>query len=236
MKAIAYYRVSTVGQGQAGNGLEAQRQAVQEWAAAQGYELAAEFVEVESGRKNYRPQLLGALAQCRESGAVLVCSKLDRLARNATFIANLMDSPVRFVALDVPSMDDPDTARLTLQLLASMADFEARRISRRTRDGLAQVAKSKKLGSPRPEIGAAAAGRVMAQKAQQNADRVLPYIEKLRGYGCNSLRSIAQELNNWRVPIRFDANNQPVVPDLEGGRQWQPQQVKNILDRAGLVV
>ena len=236
MKAIAYYRVSTVGQGQAGNGLEAQRQAVQEWAAAQGYELAAEFVEVESGRKNYRPQLLGALAQCRETGAVLVCSKLDRLARNATFIANLMDSPVRFVALDVPSMDDPDTARLTLQLLASMADFEARRISRRTRDSLAQVAKSKKLGSPRPEIGAAAAGRVMSQKAKQNADRVLPYIQKLRGYGCNTLRSIAQELNNWRVPIRFDANNQPVVPDLEGGRQWQPQQVKNILDRAGLVV
>lgn len=236
MKAIAYYRVSTVGQGQAGNGLEAQRQAVQEWAAANGYELAAHFVEVESGRKNYRPELLSALAKCKETGALLVCSKLDRLARNATFIANLMDSPVKFVALDVPQMDDPDTARLTLQLLASMADFEARRISRRTRDGLAQVAKTKKLGSPRPEVGAAAAGRVMAQKAQQNAERVLPYIRKLSGYGCNSFRAIADELNNWRVPIRFDANNQPVVPDLQGGRKWQPQQVKNIVDRCGFVV
>jgi DNA invertase Pin-like site-specific DNA recombinase len=155
MKAIVYFRVSTQRQGEAGNGLDAQRDAVQDWCCAKGCEILQEFVEIESGRKNYRPQLLAAIEECRKSGAVLIVAKLDRLARNLSFIANLMDSQVKFVALDMPNMDDPDVSRLTIQLLASIAEFESRRISRRTREGLAQVRKHKTLGSPCPEVGAA---------------------------------------------------------------------------------
>jgi DNA invertase Pin-like site-specific DNA recombinase len=150
MKAIVYFRVSTQRQGEAGNGLDAQRDAVQDWCCAKGCEILQEFVEIESGRKNYRPQLLAAIEECRKSGAVLIVAKLDRLARNLSFIANLMDSQVKFVALDMPNMDDPDVSRLTIQLLASIAEFESRRISRRTREGLAQVRKHKALGSPCP--------------------------------------------------------------------------------------
>ena len=232
MKAIVYFRVSTQRQGEAGNGLDAQRDAVQDWCCAKGCEILQEFVEIESGRKNYRPQLLAAIEECRKSGAVLIVAKLDRLARNLSFIANLMDSQVKFVALDMPNMDDPDVSRLTIQLLASIAEFESRRISRRTREGLAQVRKHKTLGSPCPEIGARAGGAALAAKAADNALRVLPYIEKLQGYGHTSLRALAKELNEWRVPLRIDKNNQPVLPDPVHGPKWQPQQVKNIIERS----
>lgn len=234
MKAIVYFRVSTQRQGEAGNGLGAQREAVQNWCCARGCEILGEFVEIESGRKNYRPQLLAAIDQCRKTGAVLVVAKLDRLARNLSFIANLMDSQVKFVALDMPNMDDPDVSRLTIQLLASIAEFESRRISRRTREGLAQVRKTKQLGSPCPQVGAAAGGAALAAKAADNALRVLPFIEKLQAYGHTTLRDLANELNEWRVPLRIDKNNQPVLPDAANGPAWRPQQVKNILDRAAL--
>jgi len=232
MKAIVYFRVSTQRQGEAGNGLDAQREAVQDWCCAKGCEILKEFVEIESGRKNYRPQLLAAIDECRKQGAVLIVAKLDRLARNLSFIANLMDSQVKFVALDMPNMDDPDVSRLTIQLLASIAEFESRRISRRTREGLAQVRKHKTLGSPCPEVGAAAGGAALAAKAADNALRVMPYIEKLQGYGHTSLRALAKELNEWLVPLRIDKNNQPVLPDPVHGPMWQPQQVKNIIERS----
>ena len=231
MKAIVYYRVSTAGQGEAGNGLNAQRDAVTGWGADKDVGIAGEYIEVESGRKNYRPELLAALAECRDTGAVLVVAKLDRLARNLSFIANLMDSNVKFVALDMPNMDDPDVSRLTIQLLASMAEFESRRISRRTREALAQVKKKKALGSPDPGKGAAAGGAAAKRKAADNANRVMPYIEKLRGYGYDSLRKIADELNAWKVPLRIDKNNNPVLPDLANGPKWAAQQVKNVIDR-----
>ena len=231
MKAIVYYRVSTASQGEAGNGLNAQRDAVTGWCADKDVGIAGEYIEVESGRKNYRPELLAALAECRDTGAVLVVAKLDRLARNLSFIANLMDSNVKFVALDMPNMDDPDVSRLTIQLLASMAEFESRRISRRTREALAQVKKKKALGSPDPGKGAAAGGAAAKRKAADNANRVMPYIEKLRGYGYDSLRKIADELNAWKVPLRIDKNNNPVLPDLANGPKWAAQQVKNVIDR-----
>lgn len=231
MKAIVYFRVSTKLQGEVGNGLDAQRQAVEEWCAAKNCEILTEYVEIESGRKNYRPKLLAAIDACKQKRAVLIVAKLDRLARNLSFIANLMDSQVKFVALDMPNMDDPDVARLTIQLLASIAEFESRRISRRTKEGLAQVRKVKKLGSPSPEIGAAAGGAALAAKAADNALRVAPFLEKLQSYGHTSLRDLARELNAWNVPLRIDAANQPIYPDLVNGPRWQPQQVKNIIER-----
>ncbi len=83
---VAYYRVSTDRQGASGLGLDAQREAVTRFMAGKG-ELTAQFVEVESGRKENRPQLRAALAECRKRRAILVIAKLDRLARNVHFIS-----------------------------------------------------------------------------------------------------------------------------------------------------
>ncbi len=101
MQYIAYYRVSTDRQGRSGLGLDAQRAAVASHLSSRGDPLA-EFIEIESGRKNDRPQLAAALALCRQKKARLIIAKLDRLARNVAFIANLMESGVDFVACDMP--------------------------------------------------------------------------------------------------------------------------------------
>src|SRR6476661_5095062 len=98
---IAYYRVSTDRQGQSGLGLDAQRSAVAGFVGAR--ELVAEFTEVESGKRSDRPQLAAALELCRRQRAMLVIAKLDRLARNVAFIANLMESGAEFTAVDMPS-------------------------------------------------------------------------------------------------------------------------------------
>jgi DNA invertase Pin-like site-specific DNA recombinase len=114
---VAYYRVSTDRQGQSGLGLDAQRAAVAGFVGAR--ELIAEFTEVESGRRNDRPQLAAALDLCRRQRAMLVIAKLDRLARNVAFIANLMESGVEFTAVDMPSAN-----KLTLHILAAVAEHE----------------------------------------------------------------------------------------------------------------
>ena len=113
MKAVAYYRVSTIGQGRSGLGLEAQRIAVEALANQRNLNLLAEFTEVESGKRNNRPVLSQALLHARITNAVLVIAKLDRLSRNAAFLLTLRDSGVRFLAADVPDAND-----LTIGVLA----------------------------------------------------------------------------------------------------------------------
>src|SRR5215218_1388890 len=115
---IAYYRVSTDRQGRSGLGLDAQRAAVAGYLAGRGA-LLAEYTEVESGKKNDRPQLAAALGECRRHRARLVIAKLDRLARNVYFISGLMESGVDFVAVDMPEAN-----RLTLHILAAVAEHE----------------------------------------------------------------------------------------------------------------
>ena len=99
---VAYYRVSTDKQGQSGLGLDAQRQAVMNYLNGGPWRLVDEFTEVESGKRNARPELQKALAACRKHKAKLVIAKLDRLSRNLAFIATLMDSNVEFIAADNP--------------------------------------------------------------------------------------------------------------------------------------
>jgi DNA invertase Pin-like site-specific DNA recombinase len=142
---VAYYRVSTDKQGKSGLGLDAQRQAVTYFVNGRG-EIRAEFTEIESGRKNDRPQLLEALATCRRLKATLVIARLDRLARNVAFISNLMESRVDFVAVDMPEAN-----RLTIHILAAVAEHEREMISKRTKAAL-QVAKMRgiRLGNPDP--------------------------------------------------------------------------------------
>ena len=128
---IAYYRVSTQKQGESGLGLEAQQSSVRQFVATRGGELLDEFTEVESGRKNRRPQLDAALTRVKESGGLLLVAKLDRLTRNVAFLATLMDAKVKFKAVDTPDADE-----FTVHILSAVAQREAQLISSRTKSAL----------------------------------------------------------------------------------------------------
>jgi DNA invertase Pin-like site-specific DNA recombinase len=209
---IAYYRVSTDKQGNSGLGLEAQRQSVATYCAGRG-DIIAAFTEIESGRKTARPQLAQALATCRQQRATLVIARLDRLARNVAFIANLMESGVDFVAVDMPEAN-----RLTIHILAAVAEHERELISSRTKAALkAAKARGVRLGNPNPIPAAKKA--MQALKAQTSAYQatVRPLLQQLQQEGY-TLSATARELN------------QRGVPTARGGR-WYATTVKNILQQ-----
>jgi DNA invertase Pin-like site-specific DNA recombinase len=144
-KFVAYFRVSTDRQGKSGLGLEAQREAVMSYLNGGRWTLAAEFTEVESGkRSDNRPELEKAIAACKRLKAKLVIAKLDRLSRNLAFIAALMESGVEFVAVDNPHMN-----KLTIHILAAVAEHEREMISERTKAALAAAKRrGQRLGNP----------------------------------------------------------------------------------------
>ena len=214
---VAYYRVSTARQGESGLGLEAQRKAVEVYLAGNGAEIVEEFVEVESGKRNDRPELGKALAACRNGGkqrAILVIAKLDRLARNVAFIANLMDSGVEFVAVD-----NPHANRLMVHMLAAFAEHERDQISARTKAALA-VAKDRgvKLGSPCPAKGGALGAAATRDKADRFAGNVLPILRELQGAGVDTYYGLAKALRMRGIPT------------ARGGR-WEATTVRNLLTR-----
>ncbi len=213
-KFVAYYRVSTDRQGQSGLGLEAQRVAVAKHIS--GSELVAEFTEIESGRKNDRQQLALALATAKRSKATLVIAKLDRLARNVHFISGLLESGVPFVCADMPEAD-----RTFLQMMAVFAEWEARKISERTKAALAQVkAQGRALGSPMPEIGSAIGVKRLQDKADAYAQRVGPLVRDIIAKsGAKTLRDIAQVLTARAVETP------------RGNTDWHASQVSNLLKR-----
>src|SRR3954449_12070162 len=130
---VSYLRVSTDRQGRSGLGLEAQRRAVADFLSGGRWDLVAEFVEVESGKRDDRPKLAEALATCGLYGATLVIAKLDRLSRDAHFLLGLEKAGVDFVAADLPTAN-----RLTVGIMATVAGEEQRLISRRTKEALAR--------------------------------------------------------------------------------------------------
>ena len=164
---IAYYRVSTDRQGASGLGLAAQREAVARFIGTGP--LVAEYTEIESGKQHAnRPQLLTALAECRKRRAVLLIARLDRLARNVAFIANLMESGVDFVAVDMPQ-----ATRLTIHILAAVAEHEREMISTRTKAALAEAKRrGTRLGNPSLEEARARA--LAAHHARRPAPEVGP--------------------------------------------------------------
>lgn len=196
-KFISYLRVSTQKQGRSGLGLEAQRAAVLGYLNGGKWTLVEEVVEVESGKRNDRPELARALALCRVHGAKLLIAKLDRLARNVAFIANLMEAGVEFEAVDLPQAN-----RLTLHVMAALAEYEAKAISDRTKAALS-AAKSRgtKLGGRRWAIETLAAKANVAsvkartEQARKRADDLAPIVEAIRAEGAVSLRQIADGLN-----------------------------------------
>ena len=187
---IAYHRVSTNKQGQSGLGPESQQAAV---AAFTGGETIAEYVEVESGRKTDRPQLTAAINHCRKTGATLVIAKLDRLARNVAFVANLIESGVEFVAVD-----NPNANRLTIHILAAVAEEEARAISTRTKAALAAAkARGTKLGTPAnlTDSDRAKGSTAMKTKAKRAYAHIIGAMTAMRAAGA-SLQAIADDLNS----------------------------------------
>jgi DNA invertase Pin-like site-specific DNA recombinase len=171
---VTYFRVSTDRQGRSGLGLDAQREAVARHISGAGGVIVAEFEEVESGKADDRPKLRAALRVCRARRATLIIAKLDRLARNLAFIATLMDSGVNFVAVD-----NPHATRLTIHILAAVAEHERDMISQRTREALYQArARGVRLGNPRPAEACARAREALTAKADQFARNVAPIIEQ----------------------------------------------------------
>lgn len=190
---VAYYRVSTHRQGKSGLGLQAQRKAVQDH--LKDRVLAAEFTEIESGRRSERPQLLAALAACRIHRATLVIAKLDRLSRNVAFVSNLMEAGVEFEAVDFPHAN-----RLTIHILAAVAEHEAKMISERTKAALASAkSRGRTLGGYRGRSGspddcrkALAARRL---NALSRARDLQPTLSRYHSNGIISSRAIADALN-----------------------------------------
>jgi len=192
MLYVAYYRVSTNRQGASGLGLDAQREAVKRHLGERG-QLLAEFTEIESGRRDSnRPQLPAALDACRKRRAVLLIARLDRLARNVAFIANLMESGADFVAVDIPEAN-----RLTMHILAAVAEHEREMISQRTKAALAQAkARGTQLGNPRALEALKLANAAKAHVRPAPEVRALITGWKAQGKG---LRAIARELNRLRI-------------------------------------
>lgn len=199
-KFVAYYRVSTQQQGRSGLGLEAQKQAVDSHLNGGKCQLLKEFVEIESGKRDdNRPQLQAALAHCRSTGAQLIVAKLDRLSRNVAFISALMDSGVDFVAVDFPQAN-----RLTVHILAAVAEHEREMISARTKAALtAAKARGQKLGTDNlTEQGRAKglrnAEKARVAKADSFANDCPPIIAELKAQG-HSLRQIASRLSDDNI-------------------------------------
>ena len=216
---IAYCRVSTARQGRSGLGLDAQREAVARFAAAEGFEITREFVEVETGKGSdalqRRPELAAALAEARRRKCPIAVAKLDRLSRNVHFISGLMEHRVPFLVTELGRDVDP----FMLHIYAALAEKERRLISQRTKAALkAAKARGVRLGNPQlAEAQSIGAARVRAQ-ADRFAATVLPVIREAQSAGATSLRAIADVLNARGVRT------------ARGGK-WAATQVRDILRR-----
>jgi DNA invertase Pin-like site-specific DNA recombinase len=216
-KWISYLRVSTDRQGQSGLGLEAQRKAVLDFLKGGQWKLADEFVEVESGKRSDRPQLAAALAACKRLKARLVVAKLDRLARNVAFISRLMESSVEFVAADMPFAN-----KLTIHILAAVAEHEREAISARTKAALAAAeARGVKLGGPKLRQAQRRGIASNKAKADRFATNVLPVTEQIKATGVTSLRAISRALSARGIAT------------ARGG-VWTPVQVTVVLRRVSV--
>ncbi len=233
---VSYLRVSTAKQGESGLGIEAQRKAVTDFLDGGRWKLLAEFVEVESGKRDDRPQLEAALTYCRLTGSTLVIAKLDRLSRDAAFLLGLQKrlqkTGLRFIAADMPEANE-----LTIGIMAVVAQAERKMISDRTKAALAAVkARGIKVGGYRepgvlckdgktiskgtPKLRRehqVAGSRVRRAKAQGHARDLAPTINELRASGVESLGGIARALTERGL---LTASNK---------HSWTPQQVSRVL-------
>ena len=185
------------------------------------WKLAGEFVEVESGKRKDRPALTEALALCRLHGATLLIAKLDRLARNVLFTATLMESSVKFTAVDFPNANN-----LTIHILAAVAEHEAAMISARTKAALAAAkARGVVLGCGNDNIatyakrGAKASAARRSATAGKRAADLISRINHFRSEGATTLRQIAARLNDEGITT------------ARGG-EWSAVQVARVMQTA----
>ena len=196
---VTYFRVSTQRQGRSGLGIEAQKASVKAYLDAHGGAVLATWTEIESGKRNDRPALEAALKRCRQTRATLLVARLDRLSRNAAFLLTLRDSGARFVACDMPDMNET-----VVGILAVIAQHEREAISARTKAAL-QAARRRgvRLGNPRLRPGtarsAAHASAANAGKAEARALELRDVIEDARTTGCETLVEIAQHLDSLSI-------------------------------------
>jgi DNA invertase Pin-like site-specific DNA recombinase len=214
MNVVAYVRVSTGAQGKSGLGLDAQRESIARFAAANGFTVVAEHQEVESGKGadalERRPMLRKALAQAKKLACSIVVAKLDRLSRDVHFISGLMTQRVSFLVAEL----GPRVPSFMLHVYAAFAEEERRMISERTKAAL-QAAKARgvKLGNPRLEVAHAQSRAV----ADAFAAKVKPMIEALRAEGL-TLRAIAARLTEQGV-------------ETARGGKWEATHVRGVLLR-----
>jgi DNA invertase Pin-like site-specific DNA recombinase len=217
---ITYVRVSTSQQGRSGLGIEAQRAALRHFAEAEGFEVAREFVEVETAKGtdalDRRPQLKAALAAARKLKCHVAVAKLDRLSRDVHFISGLMAHKVPFLVAEL----GPDVDPFVLHLFAALAEKERALISTRTRQALlAAKARGVTLGNPKLNVARKSAVDAVKYEADRCAANVLPIIREAQKAGARTLREIAEALNARGIA-------------MARGGQWYAQSVANILERA----
>jgi DNA invertase Pin-like site-specific DNA recombinase len=220
---VGYIRVSTKKQGESGLGLEAQLKALQDYASQNDGVIIKIYREIESGRKNNRPELANAIAHTKRSRATLVIAKFDRLARNVHFVSGLMESGVDFVACNFPTAN-----RLTIHILAAVAEDEARAISQRTKEALAAYkARGGVLGSAREgaykvtredsKKGGQAVGEKNSKKAIDAYSDIAPQMLEWRNSG----------LSQWEIAHNLNAGGHTT----RTGKPWNQVQVLRVLRR-----
>jgi DNA invertase Pin-like site-specific DNA recombinase len=212
---VAYYRVSTASQGRSGLGLEAQQAAIGAFLKGGAWQLLGEFTEIESGANNARPELAKAMDACRLKGATLVIAKLDRLSRDAHFLLGLDKAGVDFVAADMPSAN-----RMTVGIMAVVAEEERHTIAARTKAALAAArARGVVLGGWKggPKVDGQLGAAVNKDKAAAFAAKLTPVLQELKARDL-SLRQMAAELTCQGI-------------QTPRGGQWTAAAVRSVLAR-----
>lgn len=211
-KYIAYYRVSRKIQFESGLGLSAQKNSVEKYVSGQDGIILNEYTEIETGtNKRDRIEIHKAIQQAKDEEAILVIAKLDRLARNVSFVSSLMDAGIEFLAVDMPSANN-----FTIHIFSALAEQEAKLISSRTKLALAELKKKNiKLGNPKNLTNEARAKGLQAIRANAlNNDRnrqAQSIIVSCKEKGM-SYRKIADYLNELNFKTRY--GNQFLAPTV----------------------
>jgi DNA invertase Pin-like site-specific DNA recombinase len=217
---VSYLRVSTDRQGKSGLGLEAQREAVAAHLNGGAWTLLSEYVEVESGKQDARPELAKALAFCKLTGATLIVAKLDRLSRNQSFLMSVYEGTGEggVVFCDLPTIPPGPVGKFIVQQMAAVAELERGLISQRTKAALSQS--KKKLGGWRggPVVDHTQGTEAVQRAADSFAARVSPMMREMQATGA-SLHQIAAEMASKGIKT------------ARGGA-WTATSVKNVLNRA----
>ena len=218
MKYVIYYRVSTDKQDKSGLGLEAQQKQVNDYLQSKPDAVViAEYVEIDSGKKVNRIELNKAVVDAKKNKAVLLVAKLDRVARNVKLFLDLLDQ-VRIEFTDLPALSNGTSdSRLVLTQLAAFAEWEAAKISERTK---AALAAKKARGEPMGIMGKENIKATNGKRKEQADD----FAKQLAGM----LIPLAETMSQRRL---VDYLNQHGVKSPTG-KEWRLNSLQNVLNRA----